>query len=515
MTNNRIIIITNFILLIIPQYIEVVFATPDDYFMALFVSGNYSGSPSPYMVFTNYIYGKALSFLYTYFHGLEWYSVIQYILGVISFNVIQYYLLSAKININSKYLLLSVLFVVQLCILISPNFTITAAELSLTSIILLTHSHYIYSLFFFIVAFLIRSSAAFIPYMIISPLIVTQLKYKTIDYKKTIGTILLIAISSYTLNIINQYKYNENEKWKNYKEYNTYRGFINDNPSYSDVDISLLHSQNKMMEYELLTKYWISDGNILNNSDMRQIASFLNEKRINNIKKNLKPILNHYGFIGLVIILLTIYLLYRLFREGFVLDALTIVISFSLFILANMYMMNRSFIKERVIICFFFSLIYVICHIYIKHIKQLVPLCVCLLLIFISYSSKFSTLIYQNSASVLSTRKVEKLISDCSSQKIVFHSNVAMSMNIFHLSDNIISQKVLRVGWPNKTPLTLKYYKGYMSHVNGIPFIASKKHIQNELSLMTGILSSYYHQNVIIDTLIEDKDNIVISLNAK
>jgi len=410
------------------------------------------------------------------------------------------------------------LITVQLCILIQPNFTITAAELSLVSVILLKQSKYFMSIVFFVVAFLIRSSSAFIPYMILLPLIVVPIQLRDNNYMKTIYTLLAIIVISYGLKTYNQFIYNENPSWKAYMEYNSYRGFINDNPSCNDINLTFFHSKEKENEYELLTKHWISDGNILSISDLEEVTVMLKEKQFKNLKKNVLNILLCYGWLGLSILLVILFCTINLVRGKHYSELLILHCSLLLFIVANLYMMSRSFVKERVTICFLFSLLYVVCvivHRNKKIISNQIPIYALVVLFIFSYSSKLYAEVVSNQSLVSSTKRIEELMDRCVSNKVVFHNNIPISMNVFHLSDNVISKKIVRIGWPNKTPHTSKYYKGFISHTEGLPFIVSKESMSQELFLMNNIMNSYYHQKVLVDTLLIDDKYAILAYKTK
>jgi len=54
----------------------------DDYFMLLFASGKYSGVCDPHLVFINYIYGLLLTFLYSNYASIEWYTLLFVIIHI-------------------------------------------------------------------------------------------------------------------------------------------------------------------------------------------------------------------------------------------------------------------------------------------------------------------------------------------------------------------------------------------------------------------------------------------------
>ena len=72
------------------------YETTDDSFMMTIASGEYTGSPSEYLVFINTLFGFLLKFLYSAMPHLNWYPLLMYLLHFWAMVSILYVILSQR-----------------------------------------------------------------------------------------------------------------------------------------------------------------------------------------------------------------------------------------------------------------------------------------------------------------------------------------------------------------------------------------------------------------------------------
>ena len=66
-------------------FFHIIYEQNDDLAMQFIANGYFTGTPDFHLVFINVIIGHFLSFLYTHFLGVEWYSLLMIALVLLSF----------------------------------------------------------------------------------------------------------------------------------------------------------------------------------------------------------------------------------------------------------------------------------------------------------------------------------------------------------------------------------------------------------------------------------------------
>ena len=134
------IIINGVFLTIILCTCDIRYDTNDDFVMACIVQGAY-GRPDPHTVYINIIMGYVLSGLSSLIPAIPWYPVIMYVCLVVSNIVIGYLLIGkTKAGLFQLNLFFIYLFVFGSNLLIKPQFTKTAAVLTISGIVLMLDS---------------------------------------------------------------------------------------------------------------------------------------------------------------------------------------------------------------------------------------------------------------------------------------------------------------------------------------------------------------------------------------
>lgn len=108
----------------------------DDVFLSMIASGKYTGSPSPYLYSINLLSGRLLSYLYSTFPSINWYSFILYFCSIISFWVYLYVIDRTAKSKTAYYISLILLFISYLRILLFISFTTVAFITGLSGFVL-------------------------------------------------------------------------------------------------------------------------------------------------------------------------------------------------------------------------------------------------------------------------------------------------------------------------------------------------------------------------------------------
>lgn len=330
----------NIIFAIIPLALPVYFDAHDDSLMLLFASGAYTGTPETHLIYNHIFYGKFLTFLYRITRSIEWYTLVQYGLQVICFNVFFYHVLRLDVKKLYKYLYSAVIMLIAIGQLLRPQYTFVASELSLASIVMIFGKRntlrFVFSGILFILACLLRITAACIPYFIILPLLIFPILFRNKEYYKKIIFLSSLAIMAGCLYIIDKYAYTSDSKWQYFTEYNAARQYIIDNPSKA---IYVFKEKTKEQEYRLIVEKHIFEGKILSANDLEDVVANLSNSSFQNVLNNIYPYGRDYKLSGLLVlcVLLSIPCFCYYTKKDW-----RYILCICMFVLANLFCMHRS-----------------------------------------------------------------------------------------------------------------------------------------------------------------------------
>jgi hypothetical protein len=129
-----------FIVLIFLLFFNTHYVENDDVLMASISSGSYSGKPSEYLVFTNFLIGFFLKGTNQITNTINWYTLYLYFTHTISLSVIFYCLLQkSKDLILTTLLFLTVFALVNVNLLQDLQFTTTSAVAGVAGLSLFFH----------------------------------------------------------------------------------------------------------------------------------------------------------------------------------------------------------------------------------------------------------------------------------------------------------------------------------------------------------------------------------------
>ena len=201
----------------------------DDIMMCMIANGLYTGTPDAHLVYINALYGQLLVWLYTWTHAIEWYTVIFAGLHILSMSVIDYTVLRSNHSGYLKALWLAFLYVMWIRIIISFQFTTTAGLVCLAGILLLMRQGWRNLLLgsgLVLVASLIRFHSAALVSLLMAPVVVYHWGREWRRYVPMIVLFMLVIGGR-----VGNRMYYQSDEWKYYREYNTIRANMTDNPN--------------------------------------------------------------------------------------------------------------------------------------------------------------------------------------------------------------------------------------------------------------------------------------------
>lgn len=115
----------------ISLYAPYILATNDDLFRRMIVSGEFSGTPSPYMIYGHYLLGLLLSGLYSLTRSVPWYGLFCLSVMILSLSAVIYRFFRLPLVLWQRFLLLALTgFGALVCFfrqLIISQYTVTSA----------------------------------------------------------------------------------------------------------------------------------------------------------------------------------------------------------------------------------------------------------------------------------------------------------------------------------------------------------------------------------------------------
>lgn len=231
-------------------FCEIKYETSDDYIMAAIMSGAYSGTPNPHMMYINILWGYLLLPFYQFFPHISWYLISQLALNFCACTAVTYLLLKRMDGMMG--LLFSALFITFFSddVYIVVQFTKTASMAVMAGSLL-----FLWALFrenknrkrkivagglLVFAGTLIRFRVIYIAggflLLVLAVEFVRLLKGKQEKKWKKMGQIVLAGViligTAFSAKNLNSYLYNKDEEYAFFKEYGFARANIVDKPDY-------------------------------------------------------------------------------------------------------------------------------------------------------------------------------------------------------------------------------------------------------------------------------------------
>ncbi len=247
------------------------FETNDDPVMLLIASGKYSGNLDNHLVYINSVFGSLLNLLYSFYAGIEWYTISFVALNTLSISILAKLIFNSSYSVIFKIVLLLFLFSVFINYTVCLQFTRTASILAITGLSVIYNSKYkLFGVILFVFGFLIRFEAAILILLISLPLFIPSTRnIKYLFFNKNSKALIFAILISIFCKAGDYIYYNINPDWNSYLEYDQIRQKINANPNAYNDDLKLPKSISPV-DYELLLSFH-TNLSAINSNDLKKI----------------------------------------------------------------------------------------------------------------------------------------------------------------------------------------------------------------------------------------------------
>ena len=265
--------------------LPVLFEDNDDTTMAWIANGVYSGTPDCHLVFINAIWGSLLSFLYTIIPSIEWYSLLFAVLQIVSMTIILLFINNMFGRSWSKYLFFLVYYVLWFLIIIRFQFTTTSAITAFAACLLLYKKQYIAGGILLVIASMVRFSAAGLVGLLMAPALVYAYRKDLIRGLVPLALVLVCVAGVYKADSL----FYQTPEWSYFREFNSLRGKINDNPNLWRV---IGHYPDGITQGEFNTvAAFAIDPNMTTADELRDILNVIDSTPSYKKAKNIYPCL--------------------------------------------------------------------------------------------------------------------------------------------------------------------------------------------------------------------------------
>lgn len=481
---------------LIPFVFDVYFTTPDDPRYIALVSGAYTGIPEKELIFVGPILGVVEANLYSYFPNLEWYSIVYYILTLSAFAAILWQTLISDFDKWKKITVTVLVLVTQVYLSLTPQSTTLATQLGFASFLLLYSKHggrkkYWLSMLLFFFAAQVRFMAAFIPYMIASPLFLKNMNLKSILWwkeKSWLVGIVLVAVVSWG---IDKYTY-RSEEWKAFNDINYARGYMADNPMAVTYSSEIKNEEDRLA-FDLYYRYRIFDLNILTPEKLDEYQQIFKQRTFDSIRFNARDYLNTYWNMGgWMVVFLFLWLFYELIRRHSWFALFICVASICIFILANLSMMSTSLAKERVMLCSYVALLFSLLCLVLTYSRysHMIIIAVCVISS-IQYLYKDYECVKTANTPRPIIAETEMMIEKVKHSKVMLPVPTCLTPEAFHTSKSPIYTNSVIPGWMHFYPKANLSCQPFTAFTDGLPILVVKKSVE-QLDIIQRLLKLHY-----------------------
>ena len=463
-------------------FFEIRFQGSDDVLMTLISSGAYSGTVDSHLVFINIVYATVLNVFYSTIPNVEWYAIFFLLINIISTATIAKVIIEYTAHFILKVALFLFLMSVFLQISTDLQFTKTAGLAATASLLLILNKN-IKTQFFgvalFVLAALIRFDAAFLALLISAPIfLVGFLKVKKEGLSLENKMIFVAVGFSLFFKVADYAYYNSNADWKYYKEYDKYRGAINDNPnSYPLLDKELKNLSK--VDYKAFL-YFFPNPSVINVTTVKNIYDQIDQIPLRDRMHHVKQLDVYYAWIACLIFIVIAYLLFTkgLLKKSMIFAILLLLIG------VLMYVSLASTVKYRVFFICLIAFVFLLPIVFKNQsLKIGGTIFVSFLIFFLTFNlnERFSELAKSRKIDALHLTASNLLITEYlsnDSKKIVpfFMEYPLASQSAFHISSKFPANKMFFSGWLSHVPFNKGKFDSFKCFTEGYGLLSSTKH---------------------------------------
>jgi hypothetical protein len=337
------------------------YETIDDFFMQSIASGFFGGSPDEHLIYTNFLIGFLLKFLFSVFSNINWYGAYLLTSHVIAWAIL-FYVFNKYLKLKYAIIAYTYLFLVfGIYFIHNLQFTTSTALLSVSALLLLYQQidqskadfkRLILPALLLVFAALMRMHSAVLSIVLISPIFLTLLPNK----KKFFKSVLIVGVLFVACNLPNKldaWYYHQDKSWGEY--YDNFYGsavFNDDNAFY------IAHHMNPEKPYRDFG--WTDNDLAIFTSFFRDYPPIFNQQNYDNLKIAMKevPFDGNAFKSNLLGKLRNIHLLFCLLLVLFFssrLRQLSIFLSLLLIVASIAYVVTRFQLKERALYSMLFA----------------------------------------------------------------------------------------------------------------------------------------------------------------
>jgi len=260
--------------------LPVMFEDNDDTTMVWIANGIYSGTPDCHLVFINSIYGKFLAALYSWVSSIEWYCVLFALWQIISMTVIANFIRHKFNNPKVRYISYTLFYLFWLLIIVRFQFTTTAAITAFASVLLMYDRKFIGGGILFLIAFMVRYSAAGLVGLVFAPMLIGEFR---LEIKKCYIPLCVILLLAAGVQYADSFAYRDSN-WSSFMALSKQRGRINDNPNAWRGRQQLPKGLSET-NYDLITAFAM-DPMVVTADDVKDVADKLEHTSLRHKLKN-------------------------------------------------------------------------------------------------------------------------------------------------------------------------------------------------------------------------------------
>ena len=481
------------------------------------LSGAFNGDYSPITLYQGYLQGIVISSLYKSFSGIEWYTLYMMTLSIFSYGCLASIILYKVCDKYIRWCVFITLFIIQLYFQVSPQFTVIASELAISSFLVYIFGkkrlYVLLSLFLYVCAFEVRYDAAIMSIALMLPILLLYDKnlYTTLKNRYVFIIIALgITLILKTIDIVSVEFY---DGFSEYEEYNKPRNYLGCNPGYNLCEDEL--SETERLELSQMYDVWVFDTEIFTKEKLNTYVESIKTRVFDIISLNIKPYFILFLKIGgIFIIPFYLLLIFVFIREGVNKNIYPTILLGLLIVIVNIYMMTYSFPKVRSLIpIILVSIAYFTFVVVFLNKKTLRgPFFILMLLLSLLYIKKINYARHWGQDNLKKIEEITNLLETHEANKILFFSLVPFQTEIYNSSNSLISKKIVLSDWITNSPYSLKYYRGYKSLCEGLPILINKgdePYVDNIVKQ----LKSFYNTDVTLEVALESENFKIIELN--